>query len=197
LFAVMGLDTKSTGPVFPTLREIHANQKIFSYGISDTPDGISLYTRRRKTGVLVSGKPVDTKLPPPFNQVPSVGLGHQVHHKFVVCGFNGKNPVVYCGSSNLALGGEKTNGDNLLAIHDEDVATVFAIEALDLVDHFDFLDRHAIAAKKNQARAAEVKSASKSALADAAGWFLSSNDDWATPYYDPDDLHCVDRELFA
>lgn len=197
LFAVMGLDTKSTGPVFPTLREIHANQKIFSYGISDTPDGISLYTRRRKTGVLVSGKPANTKLPPPFNQVPSVGLGHQVHHKFVVCGFNGGNPVVYCGSSNLALGGEKTNGDNLLAIHDEDVATVFAIEALDLVDHFDFLDRHAIEAKKNEARAAEVKSASKSALADAAGWFLSTNDVWATPYFDPDDLHCVDRELFA
>ena len=197
LFAVMGLDKKSTGPVFPALREIHSNQNIFSYGISDTPDGISLYTRRRKTGVLVSGKPAATKLPPPFNQVPGVGLGHQVHHKFVVCGFNGKDPVVYCGSSNLALGGEKANGDNLLAIHDEDIATVFAIEALALVDHFDFLDRHAIEAKKNESRAAEVKSASKSTLADAAGWFLSTDDDWAAPYYDQDDLRCVDRELFA
>ena len=68
LFAVMGLDKKSTGPVFPALHEIHSNQNIFSYGISDTPDGISLYTHRRKTGVLVSGKPAATKLPPPFNQ---------------------------------------------------------------------------------------------------------------------------------
>jgi hypothetical protein len=107
-----------------------------------------------------------------------VGLGHQVHHKFVVCGFNGKDPVVYCGSSNLALGGEKANGDNLLAIHDEDIATVFAIEALGLVDHFEFLDRHAIETGKKEAAAAEPNSASKSALADAAGWFLSTDDDW-------------------
>ena len=48
LFAVMGLDKKSTGPVFPVLREIHSNQDIFSYGISDTPEGIVLYTPRRK-----------------------------------------------------------------------------------------------------------------------------------------------------
>jgi Iron/manganese superoxide dismutases, alpha-hairpin domain/Iron/manganese superoxide dismutases, C-terminal domain len=35
----------------------------------------------------------------------------------------------------------QSDGDNLLANHDEDVPTVFAIEALVLVDHFDFLDR--------------------------------------------------------
>jgi hypothetical protein len=28
-------------------------------------------------------------------------------------------------------------------------------------------------------------------------WFLSTDDDWAAPYYDQDDLRCVDRELFA
>ena len=83
-----------------------------------------------------------------------------------------------------------------MAIQDEDIATVFAIEALALVDHFDFLDRHAIEAK-NESRAAAVKSASKSTLADAAGWFLSTDDDWAAPYHDQDDLRCVDRELFA
>jgi hypothetical protein len=197
LFAVMGLDKKSTGPVFPVLREVHANQQIFTYGISDTPDGISLYTRRKKIGVLVSGKPVKTKLPPPFNQVPGVGLGHQVHHKFIVCGFNGTDPVVYCGSSNLALGGEKANGDNLLEIRDEDIATVFAIEAVGLVDHFEFLDRHAIEAGKKEKTAAEPNSPSKSALADAAGWFLSTDDDWVAPYYDEDDLRCADRKLFA
>jgi len=39
------------------------------------------------------------------------------------------------------------NGDNLLAIRDEDVATAFAIEALALVDHFNFLDRAAAGPK--------------------------------------------------
>jgi hypothetical protein len=32
--------------------------------------------------------------------------GHEIHDKFVVCGLNGQDPVVYCGSSNLASGGE-------------------------------------------------------------------------------------------
>jgi len=188
LFAVMEL-ASGTGPVFPALRALHANQAIFSYGISDSPGGIKLYQPKSKTGVLVTGKPVDTQLPPPFNQVPGVGLGHQVHHKFVVCGFNGPEPVVYCGSSNLALTGEGVNGDNLLAIHDGDVATAFAIEAVALVDHFEFLDRSSTPNAK--------KTASKPEAADKAGFFLSTTDKWVAPYYDENDLRSVDRRLFA
>jgi phosphatidylserine/phosphatidylglycerophosphate/cardiolipin synthase-like enzyme len=194
LFAVMALDT-GTGPVLPALRKIHKNDAVFSYGISDSPgDGIQLYSPRKKTGVLVSGKPNSTKLPPPFNQVRQLGLGHQVHHKFVVCGFNGPDPVVYCGSSNIAQGGEVSNGDNLLAIHDADIAAVFAIEALTLVDHFDFLDRSATKAK---AEPAEIQSASKQQQAAEAGWFLSTDDAWTAPYFDPNSVRYVDRELFG
>src|SRR5277367_5277492 len=128
---------------------------IFSYGISDNPGGIFLYPAGKTTGVLVTGKPINTQLPPPFDQVPNIGgVGHQVHHKFVVCGFNGSDPVVYCGSSNLALGGEQQNGDNLLAIHDGDVATAFALEALALVDHFNFLDRVAKGPKAKKGKQA-------------------------------------------
>lgn len=188
LFAVMEL-ASGTGPVFPALRALHANQAVFSYGISDSPGGIRLYQPKSKTGVLVTGKPVNTQLPPPFNQVPGVGLGHQVHHKFVVCGFNGPEPVVYCGSSNLALAGEGVNGDNLLAIHDGDVATAFAIEAVALVDHFEFLDRSSTPNAK--------KTASKPEAAVKAGFFLSTTDRWVAPYYDENDLRSVDRRLFA
>ena len=176
------------------MKAIHTNQNIFSYGISDSPGGIYLYTQRRKTGVLVTGKPASTKLPPPFNQVPGIGAGHQVHHKFVVCGFNSDNPVVFCGSSNLALAGEQANGDNLLAIYDEDIATAFALEALSLVDHFDFLDR--CSAKAGLADP-KVKTASKAQAAASAGWFLSPSDRWTVPYFDPNDLHYVDRQLFG
>ena len=63
----------------------------------------------------------------------------------MVCDLNGDDPVVYCGSSNLATGGEESNGDNLLEIHDQDVAAAFAIEALLLIDHYNFLDRYAAA----------------------------------------------------
>jgi len=197
LFAVMEIDN-GVSPVYKALTGLHANQKIFSYGISDSPGGIALYKPGNKTGVLVTGKPVNTQLPAPFNQVPNIGgIGHQVHHKFVVCGFNGDDPVVYCGSSNLAVGGETANGDNLLAIHDPDVATVFAIEALALVDHFDFLDRYAKGAKKSKTKTQSAPPALKRQAAVAVKWFLSTDDKWAAPYFDPKDLHCVDRQLFG
>ncbi|MGH6881919.1 MAG: phospholipase D-like domain-containing protein, partial [Hypericibacter sp.] len=194
LFAVMQID-KGKSPVYTALNDIHKEQSIFSYGISDSPLGIALYPVGKKTGVLVTGKPINTILPAPFNQVPNVGgIGHQVHHKFVVCGFNGPDPVVYCGSSNLAQGGEELNGDNLLAIHDADIATVFAIEALTLVDHFDFLDRSATGPKSAKKK---TPNASKQQAAIDKGWFLSTSGKWAEKYFDPADLHSVDRQLFG
>jgi phosphatidylserine/phosphatidylglycerophosphate/cardiolipin synthase-like enzyme len=190
LFAVMELDN-GTSPVYTALNDLHADQRIFSYGISDNPDGIALYTPGHDTGVLVTGKPAKTKLPPPFSQVPGVGLGHQIHHKFVICGFNGPDPTVYCGSSNLALGGEQANGDNLVEIHDRAVATAFALEAMALVDHFQFLDRLTPAGQKTPPTA-HVAEAAKN-----AGWFLSTSGGWAKPYFADGDLKDKDRRLFA
>ncbi|MEA2835363.1 MAG: hypothetical protein QOG66_3565 [Methylobacteriaceae bacterium] len=202
LFAVMQLDG-SDSTVYRSLANVHANANIFSFGITDTTKGIKLYKPGAKQGILVTGRPTSTALPPPFDQVPNIGgVGHQVHHKFVVCGFNSDDAVVYCGSSNLASGGEQANGDNLLAIHDPDVATVFAIEAVGLVDHFNFLDKYATkaagrgkAAKSSAAR--RKKPASKTQAAIAAKWFLSTDDNWAASYFDRRDLHFADRELFA
>jgi hypothetical protein len=195
LFAVMQID-KGNSVVFDTLRDVHKNQKIFSYGISDTTSGIALYKPGTVNGVLTTGKPAKTQLPPPFNQVPNIGgVGHQIHHKFVICGFNGDDPVVYCGSSNLAGGGEASNGDNLLAIHDGDVATAFAIEALGLVDHFNFLDAYQQKAKTPKSKKKAVTSNRQAAI--AAHWYLSTTDKWADPYFDPKDLHCADRLLFG
>jgi hypothetical protein len=192
LFAVMQVDN-GVSSVWEALRALHTDQKVFSYGISDTTKGIALYQPGKRYGVLVTGKPGKSELPPPFNQVRDIsGVGHQVHHKFVVCGFNRSDPVVYCGSSNLAQGGEASNGDNLLAIRDAGVATAFAIEAIGLVDHFEFLDRLPASATKKK-----KVPANKQHAAATAGWFLSTTDKWTVPYYDGNDLHCTDRLLFA
>ena len=180
LFAVMQL-TGSQSPVYKTLGDLHATQTVYSYGISDAPNGIFLYAPAQATGVQVTGKPGQVTLPPPFDQVPSPP-GHEIHDKFVVCGLNGGDPVVYCGSSNLASGGEAANGDNLLAIHDADVATAFAIEALGLVDHYNFLDRMA-----NPKQEAAV----------AHGMFLYVDDAWSLRYFDQNDLHFKEREVFG
>jgi phospholipase D-like protein len=192
LFAVMGLD-KGTGPVLPALNALHQDASIFTYGISDSPAGIALYAPGKRTGLLVTGKPTSVRLPPPFNQVRSLGLlDHQIHHKFVVCGFRGADPVVYCGSSNLTAGGEENNGDNLLAIHDAAIATAFAIEAVALVDHFAFLDGYAKPKAGGAAPQADRRNAAQN-----AGWFLSTGGGWAKKYFDENDLHYADRVLFA
>jgi hypothetical protein len=139
--------------------------------ISDAPKGIFLFAPGHKTGVQVTGKPSQVTLPAPFDQVPSLP-GHEIHDKFVVCGLNGNDPVVYCGSSNLAGGGENQNGDNLLAIHDADVAMAFAIEALGLIDHYNWLDRWAkpkSASKPKKAAAANKASSAKKAKKASSG----------------------------
>jgi hypothetical protein len=199
LFAVMDI-TSGGGPVFPALQAIHQNQNIFSYGISDAPGvGISLYKPGNKTGVLVGGKPGTTILPPPFDKEHSISIGHQIHHKFIICDFNTDNPVMWCGSSNLALGGEEQNGDNLIQINDADIATVFALEAVALVDHFDF--RNANTAPKTATAPTAAKGGDNTpdptAPLDTAPLNLYNNDSWATRYFNPNDLHCIDRVLFG
>lgn len=194
LFAVMEIADEKN-PVYHALDQIHKNKAIYSYGISDKPDGIYLYPTHSTQGVMVTGKPGTTALPPPFDQVPTVE-GHQIHHKFVVCGFNRPDAVVYCGSSNLASGGEHENGDNLLAISDPEVATAFAIEALALVDHFDFLDRFRVASGKDKTKPV-APPAEKSKAANAGGYHLDGKPDWVAKYYTDGDLHMMDRQLFA
>jgi hypothetical protein len=193
-FAVMELGGTSDNPVYDALNDIHTNTAVFSYGISDAPKSVSLYLPGSNTGVLVSGRPGKELLPPPFNQVPDF-RGHEIHHKFVVCGFRGDDPVVYCGSSNLALGGEHENGDNLLAIRDADVATVFVIEASELVDHYEFLNT--LSNKSGTTPADAAQQTDKRAAASSAGWVLGTTNAWTDKYFDPNDLHFADRELFG
>lgn len=147
IFAVMELS--GSGQVLEALSKLHTNQKVFSYGISDavnpaddTIDGTTVYTPRTKGGELVYSKADPEAFPPPFSMELGVhgAAAHIVHHKFVVVDFNGTNPVVFGGSSNLAEGGENANGDNLVAIYDRAIATAFAIEGIRLVDHYAFAE---------------------------------------------------------
>jgi hypothetical protein len=195
LFAVMELQGGDDNPVYDALSALHSDTSLFTLGISDNPEGIELYKVGSATGVIVTGKPQATRLPPPFNQVRNIGgFGHQIHHKFVVCGANGDSPTVFCGSSNLALTGERDNGDNLIAIDDEDVAMVFAIEALGLIDHFNFLDG---VATGPTAPATPTAPANLTDAAVASSWYLGVTDYWAKKYFDQNDLRSKDRQLFT
>jgi len=174
LFAIM--QDSSASSILDAVKFVRDNnENIFSYGITDTTTSISLYKPHSKHGILVAGKGGAKILPPPFDKEPAIP-GIAIHHKFVVVDFKGKNPVVYCGSSNLAFGPEQKNGDNLIEIRNPAAVTVFAIEAIRLVDHFSFRDR-----TENTDQIYLQTSGA------ATPWYAS--------YYASDDLHFVERTL--
>jgi hypothetical protein len=77
-------------------------------------------------------------VPAPFTEEVDGGSGMHIHDKFVVVDFNVDDPVVFTGSSNLAAGGEQANGDSLAMINDAAIATMYAIEAIAVFDHYHF-----------------------------------------------------------
>jgi phosphatidylserine/phosphatidylglycerophosphate/cardiolipin synthase-like enzyme len=142
LFAIMGLT--GSGDTLKTLRTIHKNPKIFSYGVSDQSpkeDGkndVTVYKPDKAKGVIVKSATLNNLVPAPFREEYATGGAHKIHHKFVVVDFNDSDPVLFTGSSNLAEAGEQANGDNLIAIYDRNVVAANAIEAIRLVDHYAF-----------------------------------------------------------
>lgn len=190
LFAVMNDRSKSS--ILDALHTQISSDKVFTYGITDViadkVNGVMLYKPNSKRGILVAGKAGDYVLPKPFEAESKIP-GISVHHKFVVVDFKGKAPVVYCGSSNLAFGPEQQNGDNLLEIRDRGGAIVFAIEAMRLVDHFEW--RNALNIKGTQ------KPVAASAETPKEIFYLngSTESDWVEKYYNEDDLRCKQKKL--
>ncbi|HEV7375749.1 MAG TPA: phospholipase D-like domain-containing protein [Pyrinomonadaceae bacterium] len=178
LFAVMQLG--GGGGVMDDLKAL-PGKKIFSYGMTQTSGGIAVYKPGQSDGVIVPFSYLKGKVPPPFQDEYSGGSGIVIHDKFVVVDFNGDNPAVFTGSSNLAAGGEKQNGDNLLAIYDPEVASTYGIEAIRLVDHYRFR--------------AKMKSATSTTPLCLQG--SDAKVPWWQTAYDPKNIVCQERVLFS
>ncbi len=180
LFAVMN-DTNN-GNILDAVRDQVQSAEVFTYGITDKIGAdadytVYLYKPNNKRGVRIRARGISNVLPPPLGQVPNID-GYAIHHKFIVVNFKGDDPVVYCGSSNLALGPEQKNGDNLLEIRDKDIVTAFAIEALRLVDHFHW--------RNNELSDQEMK-------LDDLG---TPSKAWYKSWFNENDLHNLQRELY-
>jgi hypothetical protein len=173
-FAVM--ETSGGGPVIPALENLSNRDGIFSLGTIEQKSQLSLFKQGKNSGVT-SFSFLKKNVPKPFQAEWSGGTGRVIHHKFVVCDFNSDDPVVFCGSSNLAKGGETSNGDNLIEIHNADMANYYAIEAIRLFDHYTFRSLH-------------ESSTSDQPLE------LDTTDNWVKPFYDPNNLKCQIRKLF-
>lgn len=183
IFACMGLT--GSGDVLKTLRTIHRDLRVFSYGVTDDegredkPGDVVYYKPDQAGGVLIKTDVLNKLVPEPFAKEYSVGLAHKVHHKFVVVDFNDSDPVLFTGSSNLAELGEQENGDNLIAIYDREIVTAYAIEGIRLVDHYAF-------------RAAVGKATTASPLR-----LKFDNEKWWRRYYEDGNMKRRERLLFA
>lgn len=184
-FAVMS--PQGGGPVMSTLKNLASRKKLFSLGILDKAGSLDLFKGGVNAGTTAYAY-LYKNVPAPFKRElnsldkatkENLFTGVVVHHKFVVCDFNDKSPVVYCGSSNLAEGGEKQNGDNLLEIRDREVAVAYAVEAIRLYDHYRFRS---------------VQSGTKKPLERVT---LKETDEWVKPYYDKTNIKFRERELLS
>lgn len=138
LYSIVFLN-QLTGAVREALDEL-MDRSLFSYGVAQRVGGLTVNKPDGSRGLLPFAFLGDNA-PEPFKSEWSGNTSdrsNMVHHKFLVTDFNGDRPTVYTGSSNMAAGGEKSNGDNLICIEDRKIAIAYAIEALRLFDHFHF-----------------------------------------------------------
>jgi hypothetical protein len=182
LYAVMA--PTGSGPVLTSLREIAANPIVFSYGTVETATGLAVQSPNGAMGDVTGFAALTKNVPPPFTAEFAGGAGMHIHNKFVVVDFNGDNPTVFTGSSNLAAGGEQSNGDSLAMIEDAAIANMYAIEAVSQFDHY-----HYRSAKKAATKSAPLML-----------WFPGQPkkpSPWWKSYYDKTTIQMRDRCLFA
>jgi len=175
LFAMMQMQL-SKGVAIASLKALPEREDIYSMGIIQHKGDIGLFKPDTgdKNFTHAAASYLKKNVPAPFSKEISGGSGMVIHHKVVVCDFNGKNPVVFCGSSNLAADGEKENGDNLMAISDPDVAVMYAVELFRQYEHFRFRSRQAEETKTEPL-------------------VLRDSDRWARRYFEKGNIYCRER----
>ena len=182
-FAVM--EPTGQGPVLGSLRTIAAQPTVFSYGTVETDRGLAVQSPDGEMGIMTSFAALTKNVPEPFKKEFSGGPGMHIHDKFVVVDFNGANPTVFTGSSNLAAGGEQANGDSLAMIEDAAVANMFAIEAVALFDHYHFR------------KVMQTVTVKEPPLTLWCPGKPNAPNPWWKAYYDPKRIQMRDRYLFS
>ena len=164
-FAIAFLNQIRSGPTRAAIDRL-ATRSVFSYGIVDREGGLEVLKPDGSVG-LVDFAYLADKAPEPFKTEWSGGAGIHQHDKFVVTDFNLPSAKVFTGSSNLSPSGETGNGDNLVMIEDQRVATSYALESLRIFDHLQFRGRMQASA----GNLAALTLAKPTALSGQPAWF--------------------------
>lgn len=183
LFYSLAFLYQTSGDVTDAIERATNRTDLFVYGISDKKTGFKLM-QPDGNPATVSAKALGTGMPEPFRSEAKGGSGVKMHHKFVVIDFDRPNARVYTGSYNFSNPADKDNGENLLVIRSERIATAYMVEALRIFDSYQFR----LSAKKATAAGERKELKFPPAAPGEAPW-------WEKFYSVP--VRMRDRELFA
>jgi phosphatidylserine/phosphatidylglycerophosphate/cardiolipin synthase-like enzyme len=187
VFYAIAFRGAQTGPADQALDALDP-KKLLVMGVANMPGkpkSNTLMVQLPGRGPVPFGPATLTKdLPEPFKKEWTGGGGIHMHHKFVICDFNGSKPVVFTGSSNMAAGGEQGNGDNLIEIRDPKVVIAYAVQAVSIFDHYGFRNR-----MKNAKTKPAARDLSEPPKPGQPAWWESS--------FDPTSYKFRDRVLFS
>jgi phosphatidylserine/phosphatidylglycerophosphate/cardiolipin synthase-like enzyme len=142
---------ETPGPVLDVIKQVMLKPDRFVYGISDKHvGGLDVQTPDGNVSPMFPAA-LGKDAPKPFSQEPTAGaVGTRMHHKFVVIDADKPSARVYLGSYNFSGAADTLNGENLLLIKNQRVATAYLIEAVRLFDHYEFrvVQDKAVAANK-------------------------------------------------
>lgn len=179
LFYSLAFLSQTPGAIRDALAKQTNRADRFVAGISDKRTGIVVASSSSNLPPTYVAA-FDKDAPPPFKIEPSGlagkgGVGTRMHHKFIVIDFNTDQARVYLGSYNMSGAADRSNGENLLLINDRRVATSYMIEALSMIDHYQFRVAQADAKKR---RATLQLHRPPSSPGEAAWWA----EDWTQPH---------------
>jgi phosphatidylserine/phosphatidylglycerophosphate/cardiolipin synthase-like enzyme len=137
LFYSLAFLNQTTGPVTDAVARAVNRPEIFVYGVSDKKTGILLQQPDGNPAPIYASS-LTKGLPEPFRSEATGGKGVKMHHKFVVIDFDKPSARVYTGSYNFSRPADEDNGENLLMIRNRRIATAYMVEALRIVDAYQF-----------------------------------------------------------
>jgi phosphatidylserine/phosphatidylglycerophosphate/cardiolipin synthase-like enzyme len=176
---------ETPGPILDAIKQVTLNMDRFVFGISDKAvGGLDVQTPNGNVAPVFPAA-LSKDVPKPFSQEPTAGnVGTRMHHKFVVIDADKPSARVYLGSYNFSGAADTLNGENLLLVKNQRVATAYMIEAVRLFDHYEFRVVQDKAASANK----ELVLQKPPRKAGEKPW-------WDPSYTDPRKIR--DRELFS
>jgi phosphatidylserine/phosphatidylglycerophosphate/cardiolipin synthase-like enzyme len=184
-YSLAFLNMMKSGPTFESFNRV-MKRPIFSCGSVDSRGELELVKPDGSRGV-VDFKYLAKLAPKPFDKEWSGGKGRNVHHKFLVTDFNLPTAKVFTGSSNFSPSGENKNGDHLIMIEDQKIATAYAIEAMRVFDHLQFRNWMNDKEKGEKVKALTLRKPVK----------LGGKTEWFGKYYVDGSQAMRDRLLFS